>query len=161
MVRISEELISYEAGLVVEYLYENPGVSEFDISDETNLKIAKVRSLLYELESINLIESEKKKDKEKGWYLYYWKVLENNFSIVYRNQKKEKLENFEERLEIEENSVYYICPNFCKRLSFEESLENNFSCSTCGTLMEEESKERKLRMLKRNIAEHKRILTQI
>jgi transcription initiation factor TFIIE subunit alpha len=155
------EIVGDDAAQVVEYLYNNPGASEFDISENIGFAVSQIRSVLYELKAKNLIDYDRRKDKEKGWYLYYWRVLPHNFETVYMNEKKKKLELFEERLENEENSVYYICPNFCKRLSFEDSLENNFSCPVCGTLMNEENKTRKVEMLKRNIKEHKEYLSKV
>lgn len=154
------EIVGDDAAQVVEYLYTNPGASEFDISENIGFAVSQIRSILYELKAKNLIDYDRRKDKEKGWYLYYWRVLPQNFETVYMNEKKKKLEQFEERLESEENSVNYICPNFCKRLSFEDSLENNFSCPICGTLMNEENQTRKVEMLKRNIKEHKEYLSQ-
>lgn len=152
------EMISDEASQVVEFLYKNPGASEFDISEEIGFTVSQIRSILYNLKAKNLIDYDRRKDKEKGWYLYYWKVLPQNFETVYLNEKKNKLEQFKERLENEQTNNFYICPNFCKRLSFEEALENNFTCNVCGALMNEENKTRKIDMLKRNIEEHEKIL---
>lgn len=154
------EIVSEEAAQVVEYLYKNPGASEFDVSESIGFTVSQIRSILYELKSKNLIDYDRRKDKEKGWYLYYWRVLPQNFETVYLNDKKRNLEQFKERLENEEKSMFYICPNFCKRLSFEESLENNFTCPICGSLMEEENKTRKIEMLKRNIKEHEAFFDQ-
>ncbi|MCA9486685.1 hypothetical protein H6501_01925 [Candidatus Woesearchaeota archaeon] len=154
ILEITAEIVNEEAAQVVEFLYHNPGASEFDVSEGIGFAVSQIRSLLYELKSKNLIDYDRRKDKEKGWYLYYWKVVPLNFSKVYMNEKKKKLEQFRERLENEENNVFYICPNFCKRLSFEDSLEHNFTCPVCGTLMNEENKSRKVEILKRNIKEH-------
>ena len=159
ILNIVVEIIGDEAAQVVEFLYSNPGASEFDISEEIGFSVIQIRSKLYELKAKNLIDYDRRKDKEKGWYLYYWKVLPQNFETVYMNEKKNKLEQFKERLENEETSTFYICPNFCKRLSFEDALEHNFSCSVCGSLMNEENKTRKIDILKRNIEEHEKILT--
>jgi transcription initiation factor TFIIE subunit alpha len=156
---ITSEIVGDEATQVVEFLYYNAGASEFDISEGVGFTVSQVRSILYELKAKNLIDYDRKKDKEKGWYLYYWRVLPQNFETVYYNEKKSKLEMFKERLEEEEHSVYYICPNYCKRLSFDEALENNFTCPVCGSLMNEENKTRKIEMLKRNIKEHEDMLT--
>lgn len=155
---ITVELVGEEAAQVVEYLYSNPGASEFDISEDIGFAVSQIRSILYELKSKNLIDYDRRKDKEKGWYLYYWRVLPQNFETVYMNDKKKKLEQFKERLENEEQSIFYICPNFCKRLSFEDALENNFTCPICGSLMNEENKSRKIDMLKRNIEEHENLI---
>lgn len=152
------ELVGEEASQVIEFLYSNPGASEFDISENIGFAVSQIRSILYELKAKNLIDYDRRKDKEKGWYLYYWRVLAQNFETVYNNSKKQKLDQFKERLESEETSIYYICPNFCKRLPFEEALENNFGCPVCGTLMNEENKSRKIELLKRNIAEHEEYL---
>lgn len=158
---ITNEIIGDEASQVVEFLYYNPGASEFDVSEGIGFAVSQIRSILYELKAKNLIDYDRRKDKEKGWYLYYWKVLPNNFEKVYISEKKEKLEQFKERLETEERSVFYLCPNFCKRLSFEDALENNFTCPICGALMNEENKSRKVEMLKRNIEEHENILNKV
>lgn len=157
---ITYEIVGEEASQVVEYLYSNPGASEFDISEEIGFAVSQIRSLLYELKAKNLIDYDRRKDKEKGWYLYYWKVVAQNFETVYKNEKQKKLDQFKDRLESEETSIFYICPNFCKRLSFEDSLENNFTCPVCGSLMNEENKGRKIEMLKRNIKEHEDMLEQ-
>lgn len=160
MLDIVYELCGDEATQVVEFLNNNPGASEFDVSENLGFAVSQIRSILYELKSKNLIDYDRRKDKEKGWYLYYWRVVPQNFEVVYRNEKRNKLAQFKERLEAEETSTYYICPNFCKRLSFEEALEQNFSCPVCGTLMNEENKIRKIELLKRNIKEHEQILSE-
>lgn len=158
ILEIVEELVGEDASQVVEFLYNNPGASEFDISENIGFAVSQIRSMLYELKSKNLIDYDRRKDKEKGWYLYYWRVLPQNFELVYTNEKKKKLEQFKERLENEETSIFYICPNFCKRLSFEDALESNFTCPVCGSLMNEENKTRKIEILKRNIEEHESFL---
>lgn len=155
---ITHEIVGEDAAQVVEFLYHNPGASEFDVSENIGFAVSQIRSILYDLKSRNLIDYDRRKDKEKGWYLYYWRVLSQNFETVYLNEKRKKLEQFQERLETEEKSVFYICPNFCKRLSFEDALDTNFTCPVCGTLMQEESKGRKIEMLKRNIQEHESFL---
>ena len=157
---IVNEIVGDEATIIVEFLYSNPGASEFDISENVGFTVSQVRSILYNLKAKNLIDYDRKKDKEKGWYLYYWRVLPQNFETVYMNEKKTKLQQFKERLETEESSIYYICPNFCKRLSFEDALEDNFTCPVCGSLMNEENKTRKVEMLKRNIKEHEDIISE-
>ena len=155
---ITYEIVGDEAAQVIEFLYSNPGASEFDISEGIGLAVSKIRSVLYELKAKNLIDYDRKKDKEKGWYLYYWRVLPQNFETVYLNDKKSKLEQFKDRLEKEEAITYYICPNFCKRLPFDEALEQNFTCNICGSLMNEENKARKIEILKRNIEEHEKLI---
>lgn len=157
---IVNEIVGDEAVQVIEFLYSNAGASEFDISEGVGFTVSQIRSILYDLKAKNLIDYDRKKDKEKGWYLYYWRVLPQNFETVYINEKKNKLQQFKERLAKEEANIFYICPQYCKRLSFDEALEHNFTCPVCGSLMNEENKTRKIEMLKRNIEEHETLITQ-
>ncbi len=158
ILRITEELVGEKAAQVVEYLYHHPSASEFDINDELGFGVSVIRSILYELKAKNLIDYERRKDKVKGWYLYYWRVATNNFRRVYYTEKKKRLEMFKERLEREKNTTYYICPNYCKRLSFDDALDYNFTCPVCNSLLVEENKEKKIEMLERNIKEYEEFL---
>ncbi|MFT4244518.1 MAG: hypothetical protein ACMXYB_03640 [Candidatus Woesearchaeota archaeon] len=158
IIDITLELVGEEASQVVEFLHSHPGASEFEINENLGFPVSQVRSVLYELKAKNLIDYDRRKDKEKGWYLYYWRVVEENFDRVYVNEKKKSLEMFKERLQKEEETTFYLCPNYCLRAPFEQALEKNFTCPVCGSLMNEENKTRKVEMLRRNIAEHEAIL---
>lgn len=158
LIDITLELVGEEASQIVEFLYSHPGVSEFEINENLGFPVSQIRSILYELKAKNLIDYDRRKDKDKGWYLYYWRILSENFEKVYFNEKRKSLELFKERLEKEEETTFYLCPNYCIRAPFEKSLENNFTCPVCGSLMNEENKTRKIEMLKRNIAEHESLL---
>lgn len=158
ILKITEELVGEKAAQVVEYLYYHPGSSEFDVHGDLGFPISNIRSVLYQLKEKNLVDYDRKKDKIKGWYLYYWRVAVNNYEKVYVLEKKKKLQQFRERLEKEQNTTYYICPNFCKRFSFDEALEENFTCPVCHSLLSEENKERKIEMLQRNIKEQEEVL---
>ena len=116
------ELVGEEAAQVVEFLYNNPGVSEFEVNENLGFQVSQIRSILYELKAKNLIDYDRRKDKEKGWYLYYWRVLTQNYDKVYLNDKRKKLEMFKERLQAEEESTFYLCKNYCTRMPFEQAL---------------------------------------
>ncbi|MFP4401895.1 MAG: hypothetical protein ACLFPL_01570 [Candidatus Nanoarchaeia archaeon] len=158
LVEMTLELVGEEASQVIEFLHSHPGVSEFEVNEHLGFPVSQVRSILYELKAKNLIDYDRRKDKEKGWYLYYWRVISENFERVYINEKKKSLDLFKERLQKEEETTYYLCPNYCTRAPFEQALEKNFTCPVCGSLMNEENKTRKIEMLKRNIAEHQSII---
>ncbi len=158
ILRITEELVGKKAANIVDFLYHNPGESEFGINEELGYPISNIRSILYELKAKNLIDYDRRKDKVKGWYLYYWSVEVKNFEKVYLLEKKKKLEQFKERLEREKNTTYYLCPNYCKRLDFDEALEHNFTCPICNALLVEENKDRKIEILERNIKEHEELI---
>jgi transcription initiation factor TFIIE subunit alpha len=47
-------------------------------------------------------------------------------------EKKKLLRNLKTRLEFEENNVFYVCPQGCVRLLFNEATETEFLCPMCG-----------------------------
>src|SRR3989344_2493283 len=57
---------------VFRQLWMKSNVSEFDIAEHLRLSINYVRNLLYGLHAFNMVNSTRKKDRQKGWYIYYW-----------------------------------------------------------------------------------------
>nr|MBC8444041.1 hypothetical protein [Candidatus Woesearchaeota archaeon] len=78
--RLSNKIIEYVVGEVagenalsiVNYLKNKKNISEFKIAEVLEKDIKEVRVLLYKLVNFNLVSSIRKKDKKKGWYIYYW-----------------------------------------------------------------------------------------
>src|SRR3989344_2462220 len=73
---IVEEFVSEVAGKesikILNILKEQNNVSEFDMAEKLKMSINQVRNLLYKLNAHNLVFSTRKKDKDKGLYMYYW-----------------------------------------------------------------------------------------
>ena len=76
--KIEEIMLSVlgEAGLpLIKELTGRENVSEFELATKTKKDIKIVRKMLYLLYNQNLISFTRKKDKQKGWYIYYWTLL--------------------------------------------------------------------------------------
>jgi len=58
---------------VAELLHSNKHVNEFTIAKKLEITINQTRNILYKISNFGLVSSERKKDKKKGWYTYYWK----------------------------------------------------------------------------------------
>lgn len=56
---------------LVKALKNKKNVSEFVIADEIDIEINATRNMLYRLYNANLVSFTRKKDKKKGWYIYY------------------------------------------------------------------------------------------
>ncbi|MEA3414102.1 MAG: hypothetical protein U9Q99_01070, partial [Nanoarchaeota archaeon] len=48
-------------------------VNEFNIAKKMDITINQTRNLLYKISDFGLVSSERKKDKKKGWYTYFWR----------------------------------------------------------------------------------------
>jgi len=73
--RVIEETVANTIGqdtvALVNALKNKKDVSEFKLADALKKDINETRNMLYKLYNENLVSSIKKKDKKKGWYVYY------------------------------------------------------------------------------------------
>jgi transcription initiation factor TFIIE subunit alpha len=109
-------------------------VSEFKIAEDLRMNINYVRNLLYKFYSNHLVYATRKKDRQKGWYIYYWTF---NFKhakdlIVISKQKSlEKLKKIN-RNEVED---LYSCPNGCIKFKIIDAMEHHFKCPECESIL--------------------------
>ncbi len=127
-------------------------VSEFIIADELNIDIRELRRKLYKLWEAGLVRFKRKKDKKRGWYIYYWTFIPSRVWFLYRDLRVKKLQKLKERLEQEENNEFYLCPNGCVRLDFSQAVEFDFKCPECGALLVPNDNSRTIAHLKEEIA---------
>jgi transcription initiation factor TFIIE subunit alpha len=143
-----------ETGLpLIKQLYGKENVSEFDLASRTKLDIKVIRRMLYFLYNNNLISFIRKKDKEKGWYIYYWTLVPENIRFIYLKKKTQLLERLKQRLDEEHKELFFVCPEKCVRLNFDQAMDFDFHCPECGELLSQDSNEKRIKELKEKIAE--------
>lgn len=146
-------LLGPEGKPLVQQLYGKENVSEFELANRTKKDIKLIRRMLYTLYNHNVIGFIRKKDKQKGWYIYYWTILPENVKFAYFKKKKEQLLRFQEQLEAEKKELFYLCPGKCVRLNFDQAMEFEFHCPECGQLASQDSTEDKKEVLRKKIQE--------
>jgi transcription initiation factor TFIIE subunit alpha len=154
--KIDEVIIQVlgESGLkMVGLIKEKENVSEFDIAKKLKKDIKVVRKMLYLLYNENLVSFTRKKDKQKGWYIYYWTLVIESVRFVYLKKRREHLVRLTEELNRETNKVFFQCPQECVRLDFDDSIEFEFRCPECGKLLEQDNSAERIEILKKNILE--------
>jgi len=156
------EIILGEEGLpLVEELIEKDNISEFDLAAEINKDIKVVRKLLYILYNHNLVSFTRKKDKQKGWYIYYWTLILNNVKFSYYKMKRDLLERLKLRLKEEEEELFFICPNNCVRLNFDQAADFDFHCPECGELIAQDDSKKNIAAIKKRIVETEKELKRL
>ncbi len=138
---------------LVALLRGKENISEFTIADRLNITVNQVRNMLYRLHKVNLVTFTRKKDKKKGWYIYYWTLDIGKLEDALFQQKKKQLAEFAEKLAKEEEGKFYVCPEKCKRLTMEDAMEAEFHCPECGQLLVEQDNRRTIDNIKRRIEE--------
>ncbi len=126
-------------------------VSEFKLADLLGITINETRHLLYKLQKYNLVTSTRKKDKKKGWYVYYWTFNFVNAKSLLKSLKEDKLLDLRKRLLQQETEDFYTCSKKCRKLSLESSMEYNFKCPECDSLLKEVNKEKVIDHIKKEI----------
>ncbi|MBT6995603.1 hypothetical protein HN865_04545 [Candidatus Woesearchaeota archaeon] len=134
--------------LIVEFLFEHgENTSEFLIAEKLEVPINSVRKTLYMLQDVNLVNSMRKKDKKKGWYIYYWTFDEIQAKTLITKMQEQRINNLRKRLDIEQNSEYYTCKKKCMRVTLERALENNFTCIECEKIVQVVDNSKKIKLI--------------
>ncbi|MEK6885577.1 MAG: hypothetical protein AABX17_01270 [Nanoarchaeota archaeon] len=130
--RVVENTAGLEAVKIVDLLYNKKDINEFLIAKKLGLTINQTRNLLYRLSHLGILTSIRKKDKRKGWYIYFWtfnimkslEVLEQTWSGEINNLKNELTKKQAQR--------FYKCKLCGREVNEENALITNFTCSECG-----------------------------
>jgi transcription factor E len=146
-----KEIIGEEALILINELKKRKNQNEFNLAEKLNLTINQVRNLIYKLDSYNLVSSIRKKDKKKGWYVYYWTYHQSRAKDLVISYKEKRINKLKNRIEDLKKETYYFCPRKCITLNLISAMENNFRCPECNYLLLEEDKEKKIRFLKREL----------
>jgi transcription initiation factor TFIIE subunit alpha len=144
-------ILGEEGASFIKYLYGKQNVSEFELANKTKKDIKVVRKMLYALNNHNLVGFTRKKDKEKGWYIYYWTLIPDNVMYLYVKRRRELLVKLKSSIE-DENELFFICQNRCVRLNFDQAMEFEFHCPECGELVLQDEKQ-DIERIKKQIGE--------
>lgn len=153
--KIVEDVVTQVAGQeilpLVKYLKDKKNVSEFKLADSMKKEVNIIRNMLYKLYDNNLVTFVRKKDKKKGWYIYYWTFEPKKIKHLIHMLNQKRLAKLKDRLERETQGIFYECPNKCIRLDFDQAFNFNFKCPECGQLINQESNEAKIKDIKKEI----------
>ena len=160
-----EEMIANIAGTTAIPIYKQlkgkKNVNEFLIAEKLKLPINQLRNIMYKFENYSLLSSTRKKDRKKGWYIYFWTLKQEKIKEIVIKLKKQRLKKLKQRIEQEQKQDYFICPKKCIRINYEEAMENSFKCTECGLLLEKEDNQKIINKIKRKIKSLEKELNQI
>ncbi len=138
---------------LVQIIKNKKNVSEFKIAEKANLSVNIVRNMLYRLYHANLVSFIRKKDKKKGWYIYYWTFNMKRIKFLYDEIRKKKMDKLKVRLDREKNNFFFTCKTQCMRLDLDRASEYGFKCPECGELLEQEDNSSTIKDIEKEIKE--------
>jgi len=153
-----EELAGVDTGRIVEILFGKKDVNEFLIAKKMELTINQVRNILYKLSADNLVSFIRKKDKRKGWYIYYWTLNTEKCLVKLEGSLVAKIDELNGILRNRETKRFYVCKPCGIEVGEEKALEHGFSCEECAEVYELSDNSGPMREAKARIARVERNL---
>ncbi|MCX8172172.1 MAG: transcription factor E [Archaeoglobaceae archaeon] len=133
------ELISRIAGEIGAILYSLGIKDEFtddQLALELGIEINEIRKALFAMYELGLAEYRRKKDDETGWMEYYWKLNYDKAKVVLKRELEKTRDKLLKKLKNETNAIYYICPNMCTKVNYDEAILMGFVCPKCRNKLE-------------------------
>ncbi len=128
---IVEGLVGKQSVPIIDLLIGKKDVNEFQIAKKLKLTINQTRNILYKLSDYGLVSFIRRKDRKKGWYIYFWTLnVYQSLDLLESNLKKE-LELLEKELKNRRENRFYHCNTCSIEVTEETALMNNFACSEC------------------------------
>jgi len=132
--QIAETIAGETAAQIVNFLYDKKDINEFLIAKKLGLTINQTRNLLYKLSSLGIISSIRKKDKRKGWYIYFWTLDVFRSLEILETKLSQEISRLESELSSKKLKKFYKCPICGVEVTEESALLTNFTCSECGEI---------------------------
>lgn len=130
--RVVENTAGLEAVKIVDLLYNKKDINEFLIAKKLGLTINQTRNLLYRLSHLGILSSIRKKDKRKGWYIYFWTFNILKSLEVLEQTLNNEIVGMKKQLENMQTKRYYKCKLCGREVNEEAALNTDFTCGECG-----------------------------
>ncbi len=154
---VISDIIGDDALAVIQTLYKKTDISELDLADLYGGDINHARNILYRMHNNNLVSFTKRKDKERGWYIYYWTLNTRRIKELAIQVNEERLDMVKKRLKREKDHIYYSCCNSCVRLDFDTAIDFSFKCPECSSLLMEDDNSQKISVLEKEMEKLEKI----
>jgi len=153
---IVETLINKQAVPIIDLLIGKKHVNEFLIAKKLKLTINQTRNILYKLSDSGLVSFIRKKDKRKGWYIYFWTLnIFQSLKLLEENLRKD-LEQLAGQLKNRKERRYYTCNTCSIEVNEESALINDFICPECEEVYQLSDNTKTIMELEKAIARVKK-----
>ncbi len=159
--KIVEELVGKQAVPIIDLLAGKKDINEFTIANKLKLTINQTRNILYRLSDYGLVSFIRKKDKRKGWYIYFWTLDTHKSLFLLEEILKKELENLENELKSRKEKRYYFCDTCSIEVTEETALLNDFTCSECEEIYKLADNQEKVQELEKRINKTKKEMEKV
>lgn len=117
----------------------------------SRIALKEVRKSLYKLSERSLARYRRVRDKETGYFVYYWSpIFERVLDlIIYR--RKRSVKKLRQRLDYEQRNLLYVCDEGHTPVTFSDAFELGFICTTCGKELSQKDNANTIQFLEQKI----------
>ena len=133
---IVENIAGSQAREIVKLLEGKKDVNEFLIAKKLKLTINQTRNILYKLSEAGLVSSTRKKDKRKGWFIYFWTLDALKSMDLLEKRLSDEANQLKHLLQNRKSRRFYFCKTCNSEVGEETALLNQFTCQECGQVYE-------------------------
>jgi transcription initiation factor TFIIE subunit alpha len=145
---IDEEIVNY-LNEEIEKSSEFKGEGEDQEFPRIALKM--VRKSLYRLNERSLARYRRVRDKETGYFVYYWSPIWERIRDLIISRRKLSLKKLRQRLDYEQRNLLYVCDEAHTPVTFSDAFELGFICTTCGKELSQKDNTETIEFLKAKI----------
>ncbi len=116
-------------------------ISDEALAEKCSLRAADTRMMLNKLHNMGIIDYNRSKDKDSGWYYYAWFLRADKLLETYVTKKRNDLEDIERRLENNEVYNLYLCGSCEQTFDFDRAAELLYHCPLCEGIMDRGSSD--------------------
>lgn len=127
-------------------------------SDAIRIALKEVRKSLYKLNERSLARYRRVRDKETGYFVYYWSPIWERIRDLIISRRKQTIKRLKQRLDYEQRNLLYVCEEGHTPVTFSDAFELGFICNVCSQELAQKENEKTISILKKKIAELEKVL---
>jgi len=155
---IVSDIAGKQAVEIVDLLADKKDVNEFLIAKKLKLTINQTRNILYKLSDAGLVSFIRKKDKRKGWYIYFWTLNSLKSLELLKNRFLQEIRVLESQLKSRKTKRFYFCKTCNVEVGEETALLNDFTCQECGEVYVLSESDKGIREIENSLGKLKKHL---
>ncbi len=156
-----EKISGKQSVEVINLLLKKEGVSENILSKRTKMPVNEIRNILYKLSSEGIVFFNKKKDKRKGWFIYFWSLNQEKALLKIESEIIKEIEELKASLEKRKKGRNYFCPICKNEIDEETGLEQEFVCQECNSPYSLVNNDKIIEELNKNIQRKEKNLIEV
>lgn len=124
-----------------------------EIIESSRIALKEVRKSLYKLNERSLARYRRVRDKETGYFVYYWSPIWERIRDLIISRRKLSLKKMRQRLDYEQRNLLYVCEDRHSPVTFSDAFEMGFICASCGKELAQKDNQTTIEFLEGKIKE--------